>query len=99
MQRSSQRALEPKALHAVLHSASSIAREVSTPYSLCETVKESALSKQARLFINGGSQAVRLPAEYRFDGEVVFVTPSSQRLEPPQKAGRFRTARCLNVAC
>lgn len=27
----------------------------------------------ARLFSNGGSQAVRLPAEFRFDGDEVFV--------------------------
>jgi antitoxin VapB len=31
------------------------------------------MSKQARLFSNGGSQAVRLPAEYRFTGDVVYV--------------------------
>jgi antitoxin VapB len=30
-------------------------------------------SKTARLFNNGGSQAVRLPAEFRFDGNEVFV--------------------------
>lgn len=30
-------------------------------------------NKAARLFINGGSQAVRLPAEFRFDGDVVYV--------------------------
>ena len=29
--------------------------------------------KKARLFMNGGSQAVRLPAEFRFEGEVVYV--------------------------
>ena len=29
--------------------------------------------KTARLFNNGGSQAVRLPAEFRFDCEEVFV--------------------------
>jgi antitoxin VapB len=29
--------------------------------------------KTARLFNNGGSQAVRLPAEFRFDGNEVFV--------------------------
>jgi antitoxin VapB len=40
---------------------------------LRKALKEFAMSKQARLFINGGSQAVRLPAEYRFDGDVVFV--------------------------
>jgi antitoxin VapB len=29
--------------------------------------------KTARLFNNGGSQAVRLPAEFRFDADEVFV--------------------------
>ena len=29
--------------------------------------------KTARLFANGGSQAVRLPAEFRFEGDEVFV--------------------------
>jgi antitoxin VapB len=28
----------------------------------------------AKLFKNGSSQAVRLPAEFRFDGDEVFVT-------------------------
>jgi len=31
------------------------------------------LSKTAKLFTNGGSQAVRLPAEFRFGGDEVFV--------------------------
>jgi antitoxin VapB len=30
-------------------------------------------NKTARLFNNGGSQAVRLPAEFRFDEDEVFV--------------------------
>lgn len=30
-------------------------------------------TKTARLFSNGGSQAVRLPADFRFDGDEVFV--------------------------
>ncbi|WP_077001956.1 antitoxin [Variovorax sp. KK3] len=30
-------------------------------------------SRTARLFTNGGSQAVRLPAEFRFDGEEVYI--------------------------
>lgn len=30
-------------------------------------------SKPARLFASGGSQAVRLPADFRFAGEVVYV--------------------------
>ena len=29
--------------------------------------------KIAKLFNNGGSQAVRLPAEFRFDGDEVYV--------------------------
>jgi antitoxin VapB len=28
---------------------------------------------KAKLFVNGGSQAVRLPAEFRFDGDEVDV--------------------------
>ena len=31
------------------------------------------MPKTAKLFNNGGSQAVRLPAEFRFDGEEVYV--------------------------
>lgn len=30
-------------------------------------------SKTARIFMNGGSQAVRLPAEFRFDVPEVYV--------------------------
>jgi len=29
--------------------------------------------KKAKLFMNGGSQAVRLPREFRFDGKEVMV--------------------------
>jgi antitoxin VapB len=32
--------------------------------------------KAAKLFRNGQSQAVRLPKEFRFEGEVVFVKKS-----------------------
>ena len=31
------------------------------------------MTKKAKLFQNGGSQAARLPAEYRFDGEEVHI--------------------------
>ena len=31
------------------------------------------MNKTAKLFTTGGSQAVRLPAEFRFDGDQVFV--------------------------
>lgn len=30
-------------------------------------------SKTAKLFTNGGSQAVRLPAEFRFEGDEVYI--------------------------
>ncbi len=30
--------------------------------------------KKAKLFQNGGSQAVRLPAEFRFDAEEVYIS-------------------------
>lgn len=33
--------------------------------------------KTARLFSNGGSQAVRLPAEFRFAGDQVYVRRDS----------------------
>ena len=29
--------------------------------------------RQAKLFVHGGSQAVRLPKEFRFEGTAVFV--------------------------
>jgi antitoxin VapB len=32
-----------------------------------------AETRVAKLFMNGGSQAVRLPAEFRFDGDEVYV--------------------------
>jgi antitoxin VapB len=31
-------------------------------------------TRKAKLFKNGASQAVRLPAEFRFEGEEVYVT-------------------------
>jgi antitoxin VapB len=31
------------------------------------------MSRTAKLFLNGRSQAVRLPSEFRFDGAEVFV--------------------------
>lgn len=30
--------------------------------------------QKAKLFRNGGSQAVRLPAEFRFEGDEVYIT-------------------------
>ncbi len=34
--------------------------------------------KVAKLFRNGGSQAVRLPAEFRFEGDEVYVTRNEE---------------------
>jgi antitoxin VapB len=35
------------------------------------------MSQTAKLFINGRSQAVRLPAAYRFEGKEVFIRRNS----------------------
>lgn len=44
--------------------------------------------KTARLFKNGQSQAVRLPREFRFDGEYVYIKKSgnSVMLIPQKKS-------------
>lgn len=36
------------------------------------------MSKAAKLFMNGRSQAVRLPANCRFDGDEVFIHKNSK---------------------
>jgi antitoxin VapB len=38
---------------------------------------EEQMHKIAKLFMNGGSQAVRLPAEFRFDVKEVFIRRDS----------------------
>jgi antitoxin VapB len=38
------------------------------------------MSRTARLFTSGGSQAVRLPAEYRFAGTEVFIYRDGDRV-------------------
>ncbi len=37
-------------------------------------------SKIAKIFMNGRSQAVRLPKEYRFDTDEVYVTKQGQNI-------------------
>ena len=32
------------------------------------------MSRKAKLFVSGGSQAVRLPADCRFEGKEVFIS-------------------------
>ncbi|HEX7636887.1 MAG TPA: AbrB/MazE/SpoVT family DNA-binding domain-containing protein [Burkholderiaceae bacterium] len=57
------------------------------------------MTKQARLFTTGGSQAVRLPAEFRFDGvDAVFVRRNAAgevvlSARPPSTYAAFMTAR------
>ena len=56
------------------------------------------MAKTAKLFRNGRSQAVRLPAEFRFEGKVVFIRKDektgdvilSRRPESWQEFFRFR---------
>ena len=57
------------------------------------------MHKTAKLFTNGGSQAVRLPAEFRFDGEEVYVWRDERTgdvvlsVQPPGRWGDFVTLR------
>jgi len=37
-------------------------------------------SRTAKLFMNGRSQAVRLPAEYRFEGKEVYITKEGDKV-------------------
>lgn len=37
-------------------------------------------AQTAKLFMNGRSQAVRLPAEYRFDGKEVYITKEGDKV-------------------
>jgi len=38
------------------------------------------MSRTAKLFASGGSQAVRLPADYRFEGKEVFIFREGERI-------------------
>ena len=42
-------------------------------YILIYTEEEVCVMDTAKIFVNGRSQAVRLPKEYRFDGSDVFI--------------------------
>jgi antitoxin VapB len=45
-------------------------------YILCTYTFEVTTMKTAKLFRNGQSQAVRLPKEFRFEGDEVFIKKS-----------------------
>ena len=50
-------------------------------------------NKTAKLFVNGGSQAVRLPAEFRFDGlDEVYVRRDTVTGDVILSAQRISTA-------
>jgi antitoxin VapB len=36
-------------------------------------IKENKMARTAKLFRNGRSQAVRLPSDFRFDGDEVYI--------------------------
>ncbi len=40
----------------------------------------SKITKIAKIFMNGRSQAVRLPKEYRFDTDEVYITKQGQNI-------------------
>jgi antitoxin VapB len=50
------------------------------------------MAQRAKLFKSGGSQAVRLPKEFRFEGEEVLVSRQGERviLEPVKKTWSHR---------
>lgn len=50
-------------------------------------------NKTAKLFVNGGSQAVRLPAEFRFDGaDAVYIRRDAVTGDVILSARRTNTA-------
>ena len=61
------------------------------------------MSQTAKLFINGRSQAVRLPAAYRFEGTEVFIRQDQETgdvilsRKPPDWEGFFATLKGANV--
>ena len=61
------------------------------------------MSQIAKLFLNGRSQAVRLPAAFRFDAKEVFVRLDAQTgdvilsRKPADWASFFEAARNLDV--
>jgi antitoxin VapB len=52
------------------------------------------MSRTAKIFVSGGSQAVRLPADCRFEGKEVFISKQGDRvvLSPkPESWAEFLT--------
>ena len=57
-------------------------------YIICRGVR---LMDSAKLFYNGRSQAVRLPKEFRFEGEEVYIKKigSAVVLMPKRRFGKY----------
>ena len=61
------------------------------------------MSQVAKLFINGRSQAVRLPAAFRFDGQEVFIRQDPETgdvilsRKPPDWDGFFSELKGADV--
>ena len=57
-------------------------------YIVVYDTSEESMTKVAKLFANGRSQAVRLPREFRFDGAEVFIRrdPVLRRRHPVAQA-------------
>jgi antitoxin VapB len=54
-------------------------RAAAKVYTLVPTfARRAIMTKTAKVFTTGGSQAVRLPAEFRFEGDVVYVRRDSR---------------------
>jgi len=57
-------------------------REPRSCYTLVYTMNKSLQPRTAKLFLNGRSQAVRLPAEFRFEGTevLIWVDPDTENV-------------------
>ncbi len=47
------------------------------------------MARTAKLFISGGSQAVRLPADCRFGGKEIFISKDGDRVVLSPKPGSW----------
>jgi antitoxin VapB len=55
------------------HDRVSLGEPTGIGYIMVYTIWRSVMTQTAKLFMNGRSQAVRLPAEFRFEGKEVFI--------------------------
>ena len=53
------------------------------------------MTRTAKLFMNGRSQAVRLPAEFRFDGDEVLIRKDEKTGDVILSEASYRKAKLL----